>query len=585
MGKEKHRDRDREHSRSPADKDGHKDHKHRHSSSSSSSSSRKSSSQTGHSSGESAPNDLRQKLTAKTTTTTVVQPGLLEGVHLNAALDKELEKQQEKRKQEEKRLREAALQSKKGQQNEQSTRTVTITPKPNPATPSASNTGVQQMPNNIQIDMQEVTNRVLQQLSAEGIPQFTVPTEAQIVHQSKNMIQEILAESKAELKTKYLAVMQAQMQAPVQIKIPKNTGSATSCAKDLEHDYSRSQHDTAHAPTKNKRTGKKTGRKDHDISDNSDDEIGNPEKRHKGDSDCEVEEVTQGSSEHLSDGEGRPPGYVSSSSDEDEEGNSDDEQPSGEEDDSDGEIDTFLEQFVEKCQNMEDPKGPAVCETLKMCVDACFREKPKNVQKWEAEVLKSKRPENLDSLKLVKTEQELWNMLKPECRTRDEKLQRAHHAIHKGACELAYVAEQIKVAEQANDASRLKPKRLFKACLRGIQALGWGSQQLIFRRRENLRPALDHKYKQMCNESHPWNDFLLGGDLQNQAKKIFEASRIAKQYSGDKHNAGKKKFPKKKGKFGGGFDKKKGFPKKRGSRGGQNKKPFNNKADQGTPQK
>ncbi len=270
-----------------------------------------------------------------------------------------------------------------------------------------------------------------------------------------------------------------------------------------------------------------------------------------------------------------------------------DETSSDESDGSDFDPDDMLDKEAGDMEQIADPTCSKVHPKIKNIFHNYFRERQKLQGDVQKKIWQTKRPRNMECLQPIKMDKAAWRII-GDLKTDDEKMQIPHAAIHKGASALAQVMSNMRKAIKKNDASKLKPKKLFKLCMTSAKALGYASQQMVFRRRQAIRGKLDHKYRELCNDSNPWNDQLLGGNLQEACKEITETSKMAVTLGGGNKN---KNYPKKKGHHKGQNKKsfsKQNFRKGGGYKGKKGRKPFYNQSqnqnqqnqnNQGTPQK
>ena len=131
------------------------------------------------------------------------------------------------------------------------------------------------------------------------------------------------------------------------------------------------------------------------------------------------------------------------------------------------------------------------------------------------------RPENVEGLKVIRIDQELWPGLNKKPRQMEEKIQKVHMALIKGSCAVAELAGEIKAnIQDPKKNPNGYPQSMLNKALDATQALGWASQQLVKRRKEWIRPHIKGPFKQVCNDSNVFSENLFGGDLTNKSKDI-----------------------------------------------------------------
>ncbi len=176
----------------------------------------------------------------------------------------------------------------------------------------------------------------------------------------------------------------------------------------------------------------------------------------------------------------------------------------------------------------------AIDPELAQLVTDSFRAKPLDVAAYERSINQIPRPANVEGLREIKIDQEIWNGLSNKARDFDKRMQAAHTPLMKAACLLAELAALLlarcgNVDEGINPTPIEDPKPLFDTVFRAITALGWSSQMLTFRRREHLRHNLQGPYKELANRSQDFNEYLFGGNLAQRAKDLAATSRVTQR--------------------------------------------------------
>ncbi len=199
----------------------------------------------------------------------------------------------------------------------------------------------------------------------------------------------------------------------------------------------------------------------------------------------------------------------------------------------------LIANFNKMHESLEDPTSLPVNEDLLKNFNIAFK------QKIKSDVLNKQldnipRPENLECLLPIRTDKAIWKGLEDKDQKSDIKFQRAHTAVHKAASAMANVLRDLQTSMDNDDTSMLDPEYLVNQLMYGIVALGYTSQQLVYRRREWMKDRVAPDVREICSESQPWNNELFGGDLAQQSKEIMDTNRLTVKLS--KKEQDKKKF-------------------------------------------
>ena len=135
------------------------------------------------------------------------------------------------------------------------------------------------------------------------------------------------------------------------------------------------------------------------------------------------------------------------------------------------------------------------------------------------------RPANCDSLCVVKTNQLVWDILTPETRSSDKKLQNVENSLIKGSIILTKVVNRL--AEMEKEEHNEKVDELIDMCNDSIALLGHSNYQLNMTRRDLIKPEMRYGYGHLCTSSVPYTKWLFGDDVSKAAKEIEDCSKIA----------------------------------------------------------
>ena len=147
------------------------------------------------------------------------------------------------------------------------------------------------------------------------------------------------------------------------------------------------------------------------------------------------------------------------------------------------------------------------------------------------------RPENCEALCVVKTNQLVWDILSPETRSSDKKLQNVEHSLVKGATIIAKVVNRLAIMEKNEKNADFD--ELIDLCNDSLALMGHANYQLNMTRRDLIKPDMRHGYTHLCASSVPFTKWLFGDNVSKTAKEIEDCSKIAykMQYSNRGYSA------------------------------------------------
>lgn len=139
---------------------------------------------------------------------------------------------------------------------------------------------------------------------------------------------------------------------------------------------------------------------------------------------------------------------------------------------------------------------------------------------------KNARPENCEGLKVVKTNQLIWDILPPFTQTCDKKMQNIEKTVVKAATVLTNAVNKMaKVdSQEMND--------FIESCNDTLALMGHANRQINLARREFMKPDLDSNYVHLCAQSVPYTSQLFGDDVSKAAKDIEDTRKIGNRMSG-----------------------------------------------------
>lgn len=215
----------------------------------------------------------------------------------------------------------------------------------------------------------------------------------------------------------------------------------------------------------------------------------------------------------------------------------------------------LLKQLGQKFDNIESVSSK-VDETLANVVNAGLRAK---INRKEAKEMceKHTRPENCTGLKVPKLNKELWltGALGHQTKEQDKTIQTAQKYLTYGLMPLVKLMDDL--LQDDNSTTR------YELANESFQMLAYAHRDMSNVRRQLIKPNIAEKYKQLCNDSTPLTDNLLGDDLEKQIKTVDEMGKVGKSVS--KGKGEKRKYK------GNDFDKQKKFRKQKFSSGNRDR--------------
>jgi hypothetical protein len=140
---------------------------------------------------------------------------------------------------------------------------------------------------------------------------------------------------------------------------------------------------------------------------------------------------------------------------------------------------------------------------------------------------KTPRPENsCEGLKIVKTNQLVWDIIPTFSLTCDKKMQNIEKTLVKAATILTKVVD--KMAKLDTDEN----SEVLDNCNDTIALLGYANRQINLARRDFMKPDLDTNYVHLCAQSVPYTSYLFGDDVSKAAKDIEDTRKIGSRLGG-----------------------------------------------------
>lgn len=137
------------------------------------------------------------------------------------------------------------------------------------------------------------------------------------------------------------------------------------------------------------------------------------------------------------------------------------------------------------------------------------------------------RPENCEGLKIVKTNQLVWDIISQEAKTIDRKMQNIETSVIKGSIILAKVVNKLAdVENELDDTQKTKLGKIIDECNDSLALFGHANKQVNMTRRELIKPELRYEYLHLCAQTVPYTSWLFGDDISKTAKEIEDCSKI-----------------------------------------------------------
>lgn len=169
----------------------------------------------------------------------------------------------------------------------------------------------------------------------------------------------------------------------------------------------------------------------------------------------------------------------------------------------------LLQQMGHEFEKLE-AVGPKVNDTLAKVVDSGIRVQ---IDRNSAKEMCNKylRPDNCKALIVPKINKELWNTtsLVKDSKERDKNFQTCQRYLNQGLVPLVQLMDKLLKSDNAED---------FKLARDSFQMLAYAHRDMSNLRRQLIKSVVADKYRQLCNDSTPLTENLLGDELEKQIK-------------------------------------------------------------------
>lgn len=177
--------------------------------------------------------------------------------------------------------------------------------------------------------------------------------------------------------------------------------------------------------------------------------------------------------------------------------------------------------------------GPKVDDILSKVVNSGIRSQ---IDRSVAKEMSAKynRPENCEAMKVPRVNKELWNTtsLAKSSKEMDKSFQTTQRYLNQGLVPLVMLMNKMLKTENTED---------FRLARDAFQLLAYAHRDMSNLRRQLIKSVVADKYKQLCNDSTPVTDNLLGDELEKQVKTVDEMRKVGQNMSKFKADRSKMK--------------------------------------------
>ena len=185
---------------------------------------------------------------------------------------------------------------------------------------------------------------------------------------------------------------------------------------------------------------------------------------------------------------------------------------------------TSLFKTVSQKYKCQEKVGDKVDDDLAVMVNQLFGEGLQDEQ--YNDLIKSiQRPENCKSLQKTRVNQLIWNLLRPETRSDDAKIQVIQNTVVKAGANLTKLVNQLSKSETNGE-------HLIPLVTDSLALLGHANKLINNKRRESHKPDLGREYYHLSSPSLAYTDYLYGDELSKSVKEIQDINRVGKRLSG-----------------------------------------------------
>ncbi|XP_071509229.1 uncharacterized protein [Diadema antillarum] len=170
--------------------------------------------------------------------------------------------------------------------------------------------------------------------------------------------------------------------------------------------------------------------------------------------------------------------------------------------------------------------GPAVSEGLATRLTKAVTLPPRkeSVEKISKQYM---TPSNARSVCAPRIEEQLWATIPPKNRSADSRAQKLQKMVVQGMLPYAEIIRELQTA--AREQRPINSALVARLAVDGVTLCGNASYEMSMRRREELKPAFNQKYRGICSRSIPVGETLFGKDLQTTLKNVGESYLVGQK--------------------------------------------------------
>ena len=143
------------------------------------------------------------------------------------------------------------------------------------------------------------------------------------------------------------------------------------------------------------------------------------------------------------------------------------------------------------------------------------------------------RPSNVQFANVPKTNQAVWDALKPNTRTCDSKLQHIQKNVLKSSIPVAKVMEEL--FNNKDKPENIDINNLITTLSDALNFIGTANVDLVKIRKDNIKKDLPKPMQGLCRDPEEFSASLLFGDnLNNKIKEVSELNKVKGKITFDK---------------------------------------------------
>ncbi|XP_072167934.1 uncharacterized protein [Diadema setosum] len=136
-------------------------------------------------------------------------------------------------------------------------------------------------------------------------------------------------------------------------------------------------------------------------------------------------------------------------------------------------------------------------------------------------------PANAPALCAPRVDEQLWASIPTKARAADSRAQKLQKAVVRGMIPYAHILAELHDA--ADDKRAVDVSRVKRLALDGITLAGHATYEISMKRREDLKPSFNPKYRGICSRTVPVGQTLFGGDLSATLKSVGDTYLVGQK--------------------------------------------------------